>query len=79
MGIMDEHVRETLFGLCNIFDVLSRKSIGMKQLERLQGEIVMILCELEIYLGGGPPRAAIPPQHDAVRKAERRSQRLRSQ
>jgi hypothetical protein len=48
-GIMDEHVRETLFGLCNVFDVLSRKSIGMKQLERLQGEIVMILCDLEIY------------------------------
>jgi hypothetical protein len=46
---MDEHVRETLFGLYNIFDVLSRKSIGMKQLERIQGEIVMILCELEIY------------------------------
>jgi hypothetical protein len=48
-GIMDEHVRETLFGLCHIFDVLSRKSIGIKQLERLQGEIVMILCELKIY------------------------------
>jgi hypothetical protein len=46
---MDEHVRETLFGLCNVFDILSRKSIGMKQLKRLQGEIVMILCELEIY------------------------------
>jgi hypothetical protein len=48
-GIMDEHVREMVFGLCNVFDVLSRKSIGMKRLERLQGEIVMILCELEIY------------------------------
>jgi hypothetical protein len=46
---MDEHVRETLFGLCNVFDILSRKSIDMKQLKRLQGEIVMILCELEIY------------------------------
>jgi hypothetical protein len=46
---MDEHVREMLFGLCNVFDVLSRKSISMKQLEMLQGEIVMILCELEIY------------------------------
>jgi hypothetical protein len=55
---MDEHVRETLFGLCNVFDVLSWKSIGMKQLERLQGEIVMILCELEIYFP--PPRV---PRH----------------
>src|SRR4051812_44360483 len=48
-GIMDEHVRETLLGLCNFFDVISRKSIGMKQLDRLQEEIVVILCELEIY------------------------------
>ena len=48
-GIMDEHVRETLFGLCNFFDVISRKSIGVKQLDRLHEEIVLILCELEIY------------------------------
>ncbi|KAK1694390.1 hypothetical protein QYE76_011087 [Lolium multiflorum] len=47
--IMDDHVRETLFGLCNFFDVISRKSIGVKQLNRLQEEIVVILCELEIY------------------------------
>ena len=42
-GIMDEHIGETLFGLCNFFDVISRKSIGVKQLERLQEEIVVIL------------------------------------
>jgi hypothetical protein len=48
-GIMDEHIRETLFGLCNFFDVISRKSIGLKQLDALQEEIVVILCELEIY------------------------------
>jgi hypothetical protein len=46
---MDEHVRETLFGLCNFFDVISRKSIGLKQLDALQEEIVVILCKLEIY------------------------------
>ena len=46
---MDEHVRETLFGLYNFFDVIYRKSIGVKQLDRLQEEIVVILCELEIY------------------------------
>ncbi len=34
-GIMDEHVRETLFGLCKFFDVISRKSIGVNQLGRL--------------------------------------------
>jgi hypothetical protein len=59
---MDEHVRETLFGLCNIFDVLSRKSIGIKQLKRLQGEIVMILCELKIYF---PPPPRVPRHHGA--------------
>ncbi|KAK1621385.1 hypothetical protein QYE76_026902 [Lolium multiflorum] len=46
---MDAHVRETLFGLCNFFDVISRKSIGLRQLRRLQEEIVVILCELEMY------------------------------
>src|SRR3954447_12516515 len=48
-GIMDEHVRETLFGLCKFFDVISRKSIGVNQLGRLQEEIVVILYELEVY------------------------------
>ena len=48
-GIMDEHVRDTLLALCNFFDVINRKSIGVKQLDRLQEEIVLILCELEIY------------------------------
>jgi hypothetical protein len=48
-GIMDEHVRETLFGLCNFFDVVSRKSIGVRRLSKLQEEIVVILCELEMY------------------------------
>jgi hypothetical protein len=49
-GIMDEHVRDTLFGLCNFFDVINRKSISVRQLKMLQDEIVVILCELEIYL-----------------------------
>ena len=46
---MDKHVRDTLTGLCNFFDVISRKSISVKQLRRLQEEIVVILCELEMY------------------------------
>ena len=48
-GIMDDHVCETLFGLCHFFDVISRKSVGVRQLRRLQEEIVVILWELEIY------------------------------
>ena len=55
-GIMDEHVRDTLFGLCNFFDVITRKSIGVRQLKMLQDEIVVILCELEIY---SPPHSVI--------------------
>jgi hypothetical protein len=46
---MDKHVCETLFGLYNFFYVISRKLIGVKQLERLQEEIMLILCKLEIY------------------------------
>ena len=48
-GTMDKHVRDTLIGLCNFFDVISRKSISVKQLRRLQEEIVVILNELEMY------------------------------
>ena len=48
-GIMELHVRETLTGLCNFFDVITRKSINVKKLARLQEEIVTILCELEMY------------------------------
>ena len=46
---MDAHVRDRLLALCNFFDVINRKSIGVKQLDMLQEEIVLILCELEIY------------------------------
>ena len=42
-GIMGAHVREKLFGLCNLFDVISQKSIGVRQLRRLQEEIVVIV------------------------------------
>ena len=48
-GIMDDHVRNTLLDFCNIFDVLSQKSISVRHLTRLQEEIITILCELEIY------------------------------
>ena len=46
---MENPVRETRFGLCNFFDVISRKSITRKELDRLQEEIVVILCELKMY------------------------------
>ena len=32
-GIMDAHVREMLFGLCNFFDVISRKSVKTLQMQ----------------------------------------------
>ena len=34
-GIMDEHVRDTRLALCNFFDIINRKSIGVKRLDRL--------------------------------------------
>ena len=46
---MEPHVRETLTSLCHFFDVITRKSISVNKLSRLQEEIVVILCELEIY------------------------------
>ena len=46
---MDKHVCDTLVGLCNFFDTISQKSISVKQLQRLQEEIVVKLCELEMY------------------------------
>ena len=48
-GIMEPHVRATLTGLCSFFDVITRKSITVKKLGRLQEEIVTILCEMEMY------------------------------
>ncbi|KAK1653400.1 hypothetical protein QYE76_071205 [Lolium multiflorum] len=46
---MEPHVRATLTDLCNVFDVITRKSITIKKLGRLQEEIVTILCEMEMY------------------------------
>ncbi|KAK1660551.1 hypothetical protein QYE76_048710 [Lolium multiflorum] len=46
---MEPHVRATLTDLCNVFDVITRKSITVKKLGRLQEEIVTILCEMEMY------------------------------
>jgi hypothetical protein len=43
-GVTDDHVHETLYVLCNVFHVISRKSINVKCLERLKDEIVSILC-----------------------------------
>jgi hypothetical protein len=46
---MDEHVRQMFFGLCNFFDIISRKLTSIRKLDRLQEEIMVILCELEMY------------------------------
>jgi hypothetical protein len=48
-GIMEPHVCQTLTGLCHFFDVITRKSISVKKLGRLQEEIVTIINELEMY------------------------------
>jgi hypothetical protein len=48
-GLMDMHIRHTLLDLYNFFYVISQKSICTKHCHRLLEEIVVILCELEIY------------------------------
>ena len=48
-GLLEKHIRDTLTDLCNFFDVIARKSISKKQIVRLQEEIVVILCEPEMY------------------------------
>lgn len=48
-GIMEPHVRKTLQDLCNFFDVISHKLISVERYHKLQEEIVVILCELEVY------------------------------
>src|SRR3954447_4168207 len=50
---MEPHARAMLTDLCNFFDVITRKSITVKKLERMQEEIVTIICEMEMYY---PPR-----------------------
>ena len=50
-GIMEAHVRETLFGLCNFFDVISRKSVGVRKHRRPQEEIEQFFtCLLGVKL-----------------------------
>ena len=34
-GIMDKHIRDMLIGIYNFFDIISQKSISVKQLRRL--------------------------------------------
>jgi hypothetical protein len=49
-GMMEDLIGGTLLYFCNVFNVMSRKSISFKRFERLKEEIIGILCELEIYL-----------------------------
>jgi hypothetical protein len=48
--IMHKHVLDTLIDLFHAFDVVSRMSISLKRLARLEEENIAILCELEMYL-----------------------------
>ena len=42
-------MRGTLTDLCHFFYAISRKSISVKKLRRLQEEIIVIVNELEMY------------------------------
>jgi hypothetical protein len=47
--IMEPWVRKTVLDLCNFSDTISQKSITMNWCDELKEEIVVILCELEMY------------------------------
>ena len=48
-GLMEPWVQKTVLDLCNFFDTISQKSITKNHCFQLKEEIVVILCELEMY------------------------------
>ena len=48
-GLMEPEVRKTILNLCNFFNTISQKSISVTRCHKLQEEIIVILCELEMY------------------------------
>jgi hypothetical protein len=46
---MEPHIHQTLTGLYHFFNVITRKSISVKKLGRLQEEVITIINELEMY------------------------------
>ena len=48
-SVLDKHVRDPIIRMCFFFNAICAKVIDVSKLDRLQEEIVMILCLLEKY------------------------------
>ena len=48
-GLMDPGVHKTITNLCNWFNAITHKSIKQEYAMKMKEEIVIILCELEMY------------------------------
>jgi len=48
-GILSKNVRQTITRLCSFFSSICSEVIDLVKLDDLQGEIVIILCQLEIF------------------------------
>ena len=48
-GILTEKVRFIIYRLCFFFNAICSKVIDPKQLDNLENEASIILCELEMY------------------------------
>jgi len=48
-GILPKNVRYALARLCFFFNVICSKFINLEKLDQLENEVVVILCQLEMY------------------------------
>ena len=48
-GILPKNVRYTLTRLCFFFNAICSKVIDIEKLDQLENEVVVILCQLEMY------------------------------
>ena len=48
-GILPKNVRYTLTRLCFFFNAICSQVIDIEKLDQLENEVVLILCQLEMY------------------------------
>jgi len=48
-GILQKNVRHTITRLCSFFNSICSKQIDSQKLDELEEEIIVILCQLEIF------------------------------
>jgi len=48
-GILPKNVRQVITRICLFFNVISRKVIDPIRLDDLENEVIILLCQLEMY------------------------------